>query len=175
MAEYAKGYQDQTAWMHNTGVEEIRAAVIAQAVMDYVDASKTIIVFSGKVTGKNVERFRQIRVNRWEYQHRKYKHMSLEEFLMRETYRSCQNAECMISEVERFFTSQVFLEFCDNSTGELILERAREFIREWAEDKNNGKWSLPTRALYDPQQAYKEIHKYDPPKRKRPRGRPKKT
>ena len=173
MAEYAKGYESKTAWMHQSGVAEIRAAVIAQAVTDYVEASKMIIGFSGEITGKNVDRFRQSKLNRWTYQHRKYKRMTLEEYLMRETFRSCQAAEELVTEVEKFFTSQVFLEFCDNSTGELILERAREFLRDWAEDRNNGKWSLPTRALDDPQQAYHEIHKYDTVKGKRGRKRAK--
>lgn len=149
MAEYAKGYEGRTDWMHQSGVDEIRAAVVARAVLDYVEACKTVIALSGEFTGRNVTEVRDKKIRNWTYRHRKYKTITLEEHIIKETYRESVAAQNLCDDIERFFTSPVFLEFCDNSTGDLILEEARRFVREWAEDRNSGRWNLSTNAVDD--------------------------
>lgn len=148
--------------MHQSGVDEIRAAVIARAVLDYVDACKTVIALSGQFTGRNVTEVRDKKIRLWTYRHRNYKKITLEEYILRESYSDSDAAQTAITEIERFFTSQVFLEYCDNSTGDLILEEARKFVREWAEDRNNGRWNIATSAVDNPGYAQSIKHgRYD--------------
>jgi hypothetical protein len=170
MAEYASGYADRTAWMHQSGVDMIRAAVLAQAVQDYVEACKTITALSGQITGKNVERARKRRANHylWTW-NRMNLSMPQEEFLMENFYRLSIQAQKQADEVERFFLGQDFLLFCDNSTGQEFLKYAQDYVREWAEDKNSGRMGLTYRPVENNPGYAAAI------KKSRKRGRPRKT
>lgn len=183
MAEYAKGYADQTAWMHESGLSEIKAAVIRQAVLDYVTNCKTVIALSGEVTGKNIEKLRAQKINHMlREKHRQKQQQSDEEFLLVNVFNEAEKAQIAVEDVERFFLSQNFLLVAENVTGKVILDAAKEFVRRWAEDEFNGRMDLPFRAVDDPKQVADiksgtygkrgQRREGEPPRK---RGRPRKT
>lgn len=174
MAEYAKGYADQTAWMHQSGVDEIKAAVIRQAVLDYVSNCKIVIALSGEITGNNVNKFREQKIAKMlKEKHRQKQQQSDEEFLMINLFNESEKAQIAVADVERFFLSQNFLMVAENVTGKVVLDAAKEFVRKWAEDEFSGRLDLPFRAVDDPNIARRiKTGSYNTGEKKRQRKSP---
>ena len=170
MAEYAKGYASRTAWMHQSGVELVRAAVVSQAVTDYVDACKTIVALSGEVTGRNISRYRDGKIRRYMTNYRRLKMtMNPDEYIMENFYNLSIQAQQRVDEITRFFNSQTFLMYCDGATGQKVLEAANAWMREWAEDKHGNQWRLS----YTPVEGVSNVRiiKGLPPKQIHPKRR----
>lgn len=133
--------------MHQTGVDEIRAAVVKQAIEDYCEACKVIIAFSGEFTGQNVKRSRDSKMKKFtgEYIKKPPADKSREEWIKNRINLLTGQAKADVHDVEEFFTGQRFQVFADSITGQKILDASRQYMKAWAEDKNSGRLPITVR------------------------------
>ena len=168
MATYARGYADRTAWMHDIGVEEIKAATIRQSVEDYIDACKIVIAFSSEQEGKNIQKARDRRIKSLTtVYNRQNLQLPYEEYIMRNCFYMAERARTDAQIIQEFLLSQSFLMWSDNVTGQAILDAANELVRQWATDEFQGHRHLSIKPVNNP--GYTNALKNTQKKRKRPK------